>query len=83
MSVNGWIWTKSRFLGLAIAVDMIGKATITLHDLHERYSISFPTGYGRYDHEPSMNMCAIASATEPMQARVDCLMLEIDSIRRA
>lgn len=60
MSVNGWIWTKSKFLGLAIAVDMIGKAIITLHDLRERYSITFPTGYGR---------CAVPTRRQVMFSR--------------
>ena len=47
MSVCGSIYTKSKFLGLSIAVDMVGNATISLLDHGEHYTFNFPTAYGR------------------------------------
>ena len=45
---DGYIWTKSKFLGLSIGVHMIGKGVITLLDHDEDYVVTFPSGYGRY-----------------------------------
>lgn len=45
--LDGFVWTKSQFLGLSIAVHMVGKATLTLLDHDEKYVMSFPDGYGR------------------------------------
>lgn len=47
IQVDGCIWTKSKFLGLSVAVHMIGSATITLLDHDENYVITFPSAYGR------------------------------------
>ncbi|CAF0802555.1 unnamed protein product [Rotaria sordida] len=47
IQVDGCIWTKSKFLGLSVAVHMIGDATLTLLDHDERYVITFPSAYGR------------------------------------
>ena len=47
ISLDGYIWTKSKFLGLSIGVHMIGQAVISLLDLDEEYIITFPNGYGR------------------------------------
>jgi len=48
ITVDGYIWTKSKFLGLSIGVHMIGQAVISLLDWDEEYIITFPNGYGRY-----------------------------------
>ncbi|CEF67157.1 Oxysterol-binding protein-related protein 9 [Strongyloides ratti] len=47
ISFNGFIWTKSSFLGLSIGVANIGFGTVTLHDYDEVYKLTFPSGYGR------------------------------------
>ncbi|XP_052243757.1 oxysterol-binding protein-related protein 9-like isoform X2 [Dreissena polymorpha] len=47
IALDGYIWTKSKFLGLSIGVHMIGKAVVSLLDLDEEYVITFPNGYGR------------------------------------
>ncbi|XP_069126896.1 oxysterol-binding protein-related protein 9-like isoform X2 [Argopecten irradians] len=47
ISLDGYIWTKSKFLGLSIGVHMIGKAVVSLIDHDEEYVITFPNGYGR------------------------------------
>jgi len=47
ISLDGYIWTKSKFLGLSIGVHMIGQAVISLLDYEEDYIITFPNGYGR------------------------------------
>ena len=47
ISVDGYIWSKSKFLGLSIGVHMIGQAVISVMDYDEEYIITFPNGYGR------------------------------------
>ena len=47
ISLDGYIWSKSKFLGLSIGVDLVGQAVISLLDLGEEYKITFPSGYGR------------------------------------
>ncbi|XP_023939762.1 oxysterol-binding protein-related protein 9 [Bicyclus anynana] len=44
---DAWVWTKSKFLGLSIGVHNIGRGLVTLLDLGEEYSLTFPNGYGR------------------------------------
>ncbi|CAG9137365.1 unnamed protein product [Plutella xylostella] len=44
---EAWVWTKSKFLGLSIGVHNIGKGVVTLLDLGEQYTLTFPNGYGR------------------------------------
>ncbi|CAG5043105.1 unnamed protein product [Parnassius apollo] len=44
---EAWVWTKSKFLGLSIGVHNIGRGVVTLLDLGEEYSVTFPNGYGR------------------------------------
>jgi len=49
MYCNGYIYTKSRFLGLSLGVHNIGE--IRLHLLEhgdEVYSVTLPSAYGRY-----------------------------------
>lgn len=45
--INGHLWTKSKFLGLSIGVEMIGDAIISLLEWNEEYVVTFPSGYGR------------------------------------
>lgn len=47
IQVGGHIWTKSKFLGLSIGVEMVGNATVSLLDLDEDYTVTFPSAYGR------------------------------------
>ncbi|XP_050400824.1 oxysterol-binding protein-related protein 9 [Patella vulgata] len=47
ITLDGYIWTKSKFLGLSIGVHMIGQAVVSLLDFDEHYTITFPNGYGR------------------------------------
>ncbi|CAF2849010.1 unnamed protein product, partial [Rotaria sp. Silwood2] len=47
IQIDGCLWTKSKFLGLSVAVHMIGDATLTLLDHDERYVMTFPSAYGR------------------------------------
>ncbi|CAF0780984.1 unnamed protein product [Didymodactylos carnosus] len=47
IQLDGCLWTKSKFLGLSIAVHMIGDATLTLLDFDEKYVMTFPSAYGR------------------------------------
>ncbi|XP_052775129.1 oxysterol-binding protein-related protein 9-like [Mya arenaria] len=47
ITLDGYIWTKSKFLGLSIGVHMIGQAVISLLDKDEEYVVTFPNGYGR------------------------------------
>ncbi|XP_052066520.1 oxysterol-binding protein-related protein 9-like isoform X2 [Mytilus californianus] len=47
ISLDGYIWTKSKFLGLSIGVHMIGQGVISVIDYDEEYTITFPNGYGR------------------------------------
>ncbi|KAJ8305963.1 hypothetical protein KUTeg_016508 [Tegillarca granosa] len=47
ISLDGYIWTKSKFLGLSIGVHMIGQAVVSLIDRDEDYILTFPNGYGR------------------------------------
>ena len=45
--LDGYIWTKSKFLGLSIGVHNIGQGVISLLDYDEDYIITFPNAYGR------------------------------------
>ncbi|CAH8624477.1 unnamed protein product [Heterobilharzia americana] len=47
IAVDGHLWTKSKFLGLSIAVEMVGSAVISLLSHDEEYVVTFPCGYGR------------------------------------
>nr|CDS33023.2 oxysterol binding protein 9 [Hymenolepis microstoma] len=48
IQVSGHIYTKSKFLGLSIGVEMVGSATIALLDRPgEEYVVTFPSAYGR------------------------------------
>ncbi|XP_059151876.1 oxysterol-binding protein-related protein 9-like isoform X2 [Physella acuta] len=47
ISLDGYIWTKSKFLGLSIGVHMIGECVLSVIDYDEDYTLSFPSAYGR------------------------------------
>ena len=61
------IWTKSKFLGLSIAVYHVGQGCISLSDYDEEYIITFPNAYGRFvywrkwSHEIFIIILAITS----------------------
>ena len=48
MYCNGYIYTKSRFLGLSLGVHNIGEVILHLleHD-DEQYVVTLPSAYGR------------------------------------
>ncbi|OAF68520.1 hypothetical protein A3Q56_03768 [Intoshia linei] len=45
--IEGHIWTKSKFYGLSVGVDLIGGATIYLKEFNEHYKISFPSAFAK------------------------------------
>ncbi|KAL8584605.1 hypothetical protein ACOMHN_002335 [Nucella lapillus] len=47
IALDGYIWTKSKFLGLSIGVHMIGQGVISLTEHEEEYIFTFPNAYGR------------------------------------
>lgn len=47
--MDAHIWTKSKFLGLSIAVLMVGQGCVSVLDHDEEYILTFPNGYGRYE----------------------------------
>lgn len=47
ITIDGHLWTKSKFLGLSIGVEMVGSAVINLLTRDEEYVVTFPCGYGR------------------------------------
>ncbi|XP_071852796.1 oxysterol-binding protein-related protein 9-like isoform X3 [Apostichopus japonicus] len=47
MEFNAHIWTKSKFLGLSIGVEMVGQACVSDLKHEEEYIATFPNGYGR------------------------------------
>lgn len=47
IQLDGYTWTKSKFLGLSIGVHMVGKAVLSLIDYDEEYILTFPSAYGR------------------------------------
>ncbi|CDW58950.1 PH and Oxysterol BP domain containing protein [Trichuris trichiura] len=47
LQVNGQIWTKSKFLGLSMAVHNVGQTCLSVLKHNEEYIFDFPSGYGR------------------------------------
>lgn len=47
ISFGGFVYTKSKFLGLSVGVHNIGHGTVHLLDCDEHYVVTFPSGYGR------------------------------------
>ncbi|XP_065183237.1 oxysterol-binding protein-related protein 9-like [Sycon ciliatum] len=75
VSVTGHIWTKSKFLGLAVCAQMVGEAHLRLHRLDEEYIITFPSAYARSIlTTPWMEMggrCTIECPTTGYSAAID------------
>ncbi|KAL5266524.1 hypothetical protein ACHWQZ_G003783 [Mnemiopsis leidyi] len=44
---NYSVWTKSKFLGISVGVDMVGIGTIHLLEHGEKYHFTLPSTYGR------------------------------------
>ncbi|XP_072163258.1 oxysterol-binding protein-related protein 11-like [Diadema setosum] len=47
LCMNAYVWTKSKFLGMSIGVNMIGECSVHVLDHGEVYTLSFPNAYGR------------------------------------
>lgn len=47
ITFNAHVYTKSKFLGLSVCVNNIGRGVVTIIDLDEEYFVTFPNGYGR------------------------------------
>ncbi|KAI0209600.1 Oxysterol-binding protein-related protein 9 [Lamellibrachia satsuma] len=47
ISIDGYVWTKSKFLGLSVGVYMVGQSVVSVEDYGEEYIIMFPSAYGR------------------------------------
>jgi len=57
ISIDGYVWTKSKFLGLSVGVYMVGQSVLSVADYGEEYIMTFPNAYGRYVHaEGSFNL---------------------------
>ena len=44
---NYAVWTKSKFLGISVGVDMVGVGTIHVQEHGEKYHFTLPSTYGR------------------------------------
>ena len=67
ISINGYIWTKSKFLGLSVGVHMIGQAVISVLDYDEDYVVTFPNGYGRLGPSQTVNLLNVYQVQELLQ----------------
>ncbi|KAK2161827.1 hypothetical protein NP493_1555g00006 [Ridgeia piscesae] len=47
ISIDGYVWTKSKFLGLSVGVYMVGQSVLSVADYGEEYIMTFPNAYGR------------------------------------
>ncbi|KAB7499725.1 Oxysterol-binding protein-related protein 11 [Armadillidium nasatum] len=47
MCVNAHIWTKSKFLGMSVGVNLIGNISLYLGKFSETYHLSMPSAYAR------------------------------------
>nr|XP_054757602.1 oxysterol-binding protein-related protein 11-like isoform X1 [Lytechinus pictus] len=45
--MNASVWTKSKFLGMSIGVNMIGECAVHVLEHGETYTLTFPNAYGR------------------------------------
>ncbi|MES1906189.1 MAG: Oxysterol-binding protein OBPa, partial [Paramarteilia canceri] len=46
ISVSGSLYTKSRFLGVSIACDFVGKTILSFDSIDDTYTVSLPSAYG-------------------------------------
>uniref|UniRef100_T1JKI0 Oxysterol-binding protein n=1 Tax=Strigamia maritima TaxID=126957 RepID=T1JKI0_STRMM len=47
MCLNAHVWTKSKFMGMSIGVNMIGEAILYLTKLEEEYVFQLPSAFAR------------------------------------
>lgn len=47
LSINAHIWTKSKFMGMSIGVNLVGDITLVIGSVRESYSLGMPSAYGR------------------------------------
>ncbi|XP_068237892.1 oxysterol-binding protein-related protein 11-like isoform X3 [Palaemon carinicauda] len=47
LSINAHIWTKSKFMGMSIGVNLVGDITLIIGNVRESYSLAMPSAYGR------------------------------------
>ncbi|RXG53683.1 Oxysterol-binding protein-related protein 11 [Armadillidium vulgare] len=47
MCVNAHIWTKSKFLGMSVGVNLIGNISLYLGKFSETYHLAMPSAYAR------------------------------------
>uniref|UniRef100_A0A0P4WQZ2 Oxysterol-binding protein n=1 Tax=Scylla olivacea TaxID=85551 RepID=A0A0P4WQZ2_SCYOL len=47
LSINAHIWTKSKFMGMSVGVNLVGDITLVLGKVRESYSLAMPSAYAR------------------------------------
>ncbi|KAK7063163.1 Oxysterol-binding protein-related protein 10 [Halocaridina rubra] len=47
LSINAHIWTKSKFMGMSIGVNLMGDITLVVGNAKESYSLAMPSAFGR------------------------------------
>lgn len=47
LSINAHIWTKSKFMGMSVGVNLIGDITLIIGNVRESYSLAMPSAYAR------------------------------------
>ncbi|XP_045132888.1 oxysterol-binding protein-related protein 11-like isoform X4 [Portunus trituberculatus] len=47
LSINAHIWTKSKFMGMSVGVNLVGDITLVLGKVQESYSLAMPSAYAR------------------------------------
>ncbi|KAK8746574.1 hypothetical protein OTU49_017086, partial [Cherax quadricarinatus] len=47
LSINAHIWTKSKFMGMSIGVNLVGDITLVIGGVRESYSLAMPSAYAR------------------------------------
>lgn len=47
LSINAHIWTKSKFMGMSVGVNLVGDISLVLGKMKESYSLAMPSAYAR------------------------------------
>ncbi|XP_071535961.1 oxysterol-binding protein-related protein 11-like isoform X2 [Panulirus ornatus] len=47
LSINAHIWTKSKFMGMSVGVNLVGDITLVIGNVQESYSLAMPSAYAR------------------------------------
>ncbi|XP_045601770.1 oxysterol-binding protein-related protein 11 isoform X2 [Procambarus clarkii] len=47
LSINAHIWTKSKFMGMSVGVNLVGDITLIIGSVQESYSLAMPSAYAR------------------------------------